>query len=133
MRNTTSALHAYHAVDVQGGVEAANPHQLVAMLINGALSRIATAKGHMQRGDLSEQGACIGRAISIIEGLQNSLDFDVKDDIVANLEALYDYIGRRLLLANIQRDERILDEVVSLLSEIKSAWDAIPVEERERH
>lgn len=129
--NSTNALEAYHTVGVHSGVEAANPHQLIAMLLDGALARIATAKGHMQRGEVGPRGECISRAISIVDGLQLSLNLDIEDEIVANLEALYDYIGRRLLLANAHRDEAILDEVTSLLEEIKSAWDAMPVEERE--
>jgi flagellar protein FliS len=57
-----------------------------------------------------------------------SLDHSVNTEMSENLENLYDYMNRRLLLANINNDEGTLDEVASLLKELKEAWDAIPSE-----
>ncbi len=42
-----------------------------------------------------------------------------------NFDALYAYMMRRLLEANLQNDDSILDEVSGLLRELKEAWDAI--------
>jgi flagellar protein FliS len=40
-----TALNLYKSVDVQGGVTDATPHQLIGMLLSGALDRVAAAKG----------------------------------------------------------------------------------------
>jgi flagellar protein FliS len=80
----------------------------------------------MQRGNIAEKGANISWAISIIEGMRASLDLDAGGDIARNLNDLYDYMGRRLLEANMRNDAKALDEVMSLLREIKTGWDAIP-------
>ena len=56
------------------------------------------------------------------------IDFVV---IRENLEGLYDYMNRRLLLANVKNDTEALDEVSGLLRELKEAWDAIPDPSRE--
>ena len=67
----------------------------------------------------------IGSAISIIEGLKASLDFEKGGEISKNLDALYEYINHILLQANIKSDESLLDEAGKLLSQIKMGWDSI--------
>ncbi|GAB4303244.1 MAG: flagellar export chaperone FliS [Thiohalomonadaceae bacterium] len=111
---------------VQTGVEAATPHRLVQMLMEGALEKMAAARGHMQRGNVAEKGAHISWAISIIEGMRASLDMEAGGEIARNLNDLYGYMGHRLLEANLRNDAKALDEVIALLREIKSGWDAIP-------
>jgi len=44
----------------------------------------------------------------------------------ANLSNLYDYMSRRLIMANIRNDESILDEIAILMLEVKAGWDVIP-------
>ena len=124
--NTNGALKAYRQVGVQNEVTLANPHRLVQMLLDGALDRIAIAKGHMARGEIAEKGGNISKAIAIVDGLRMSLDRESGGAIVNNLDELYEYMGRRLLQANVDDNPAFLDEVAALLGEIKSAWDAIP-------
>ncbi|NND61471.1 MAG: flagellar export chaperone FliS [Gammaproteobacteria bacterium] len=120
----------YREVSAQGGVAASDPHQLILLLMNGALDAIAVAKGHMRRGDVPQKGVSISRAISIIDGLRFSLDHEVGGDLVTNLDDLYLYMGQRLLQANIKDEPEWLDEVAALLREIKDAWEQIPPEAR---
>ena len=121
-----SALKSYGKVGVQAGGAYATPHRLITMLLEGALEKIAQAKGFMVRGEIPEKGSYISWAISIIEGLRISLDAEKGEDIAANLEALYDFMERRLVEANIQNSPEILDEVSGLLHTIKDAWTSIP-------
>ena len=46
------------------------------------------------------------------------------------MDNIYEYMERQLMQANLKNDTTIVDEVVSLLREIKTAWDSIPVEIR---
>ncbi len=57
--------------------------------------------------------------MSIIDGLRLSLDHSVDSSLSENLEGLYDYMNRRLLLANVKNDTEALDEVSGLLRELK--------------
>ena len=120
-----SALGQYNKMAVQGGIEAASPHRLIQMLIDGALEKVARAKGSMQRGEIREKGQQVGWAISILEGLKASLNKAEGGEIAQNLEDLYIYMERRLIEANRTNDTGILDEVTALLRQIKEAWDAI--------
>lgn len=126
LASTKSHVSHYNQVDRFSGVNEANPHRLVQMLMDGALGKIAMAKGLMVRNQVGKKGEVIGQAISIIGGLRSSLDMKSGGEIAANLDNLYEYMERQLIQANIKNDTELLDEVVDLLREIKSAWDSIP-------
>ncbi|GAA4082631.1 flagellar export chaperone FliS [Zhongshania borealis] len=120
------ATQAYASVGAQSSVAAASPHRLIQLLMDGALDRLSVAKGYMQRKEVQRKVVAIDRIMSIVDGLRMSLDHSVNAEMSENLESLYDYMNRRLLIANINNDEAALDEVASLLKELKEAWDAIP-------
>ncbi len=122
----TNAVNEYNKINIASGVEAADPHRLIQMLMHGALEKIAIAKGYLARGDISNKGVHISWAISIIEGLRASLNMDDGGEVAKNLEDMYEYMIRRLLRANLDNDLALLDEVSSLLLTIKSAWDGLP-------
>lgn len=122
--HTPTATNAYQTIGSTSSIDSASRERLVQMLLDGALERIAVARGHMQRNDVARKGEQIGKAISIVEGLHASLD-PAAGELSANLGDLYSYIASRLLAANLADDEALLDEAASLLREIKSAWDVI--------
>ena len=130
MKNNANNLAAnqYKTVDTVTGVDAATPHRLIHMVLDGALEQIAMAKGAMQRGEIKPKGYYITSACSIVLGLQGSLDMDAGGELASNLDNLYEYMVRRLMEAHLHNDQAGLDEVVSLLREIKLGWDAIPRE-----
>ena len=128
--NQMMALDQYKAVGVQSGMTDATPHQMITMLLDGALDRIASAKGAIARNEVARKGELLGSAIAIIDGMRASLDYNGGGEIAANLGSLYDYIERRLLEANTSDDTAVLDEVSGLLKEVKSGWDSIPADVR---
>lgn len=128
--NQMTALDQYKAVGVQSGITDATPHQMITMLLDGALDRIASAKGAIARNEVARKGELLGSAITIIDGMRASLDYNGGGEIAANLGSLYDYIERRLLEANALADVAILDEVGGLLKEVKSGWNSIPADVR---
>lgn len=125
MFSTNSAAAQYKRINTESALEHANPHQLIQMLMNGAIERLIQAKAAMQNGDIPLKGLLLGKATMIIGGLQNSLDPKHSPDLVDNLDALYDYMQRRLLEANIKNDPAMIDEVCNLMRTVKSAWDQI--------
>lgn len=122
------ALEGYGRGAVESEVNFASPHRIIQMLMEGALSKIATAKGCIARNDIAEKSRQITWGMNIIQGLRTSLDAQKGGEVAANLDALYEYMGRRLLEANVNNDVAILDEVSSLLMEVKAGWDNIPSE-----
>lgn len=126
--NARTALGAYKVTKNQAAIEDASPHQLIKMLLEGALERVATASGAMNRGEVAVSGEAIGKAIGIVDSLRVSLDREQGGHIADNLSALYDYMTRRLLEANATKDPDMLGEVAGLLREIKVAWDQVPAD-----
>ncbi|MCW8919374.1 MAG: flagellar export chaperone FliS [Gammaproteobacteria bacterium] len=120
-----NAMQQYKSTKVESAVFEASPHRLIGMLLEGAIERTMTAKLLLANGDVARKGEMIGWVISILEGLRASLDMSKGGEIADNLSALYDYMGRRLMEANLKSDPAILDEVVALLLEIKAGWEGI--------
>lgn len=117
----------YARVGMETTVLSASPHQLIAMLFDGAKSAIAMARHHMSEQRVAAKGHAISKAINIVEnGLKASLDAQAGGDagaaLVANLSSLYDYIVQRLMYANLRNDPLLLDEAARLLETIASAW-----------
>lgn len=125
MAKLHSAVKQYNQVGVASRVEAASPHRLIQMLMEGALEKIAMAKGYMMRQDTANKGSHVSWAISIVEGLRSSLDLSNGGEIAQNLDDLYDYMIRRLIRANMENNSDLLDEVTSLLRTIKASWDSM--------
>lgn len=122
-RNPTAA---YASVGIETSVATADPHKLILLLFEGAKAAILSARMNMELGNIAEKGRLISNAIDIItNGLKASLDFEKGGDLSLKLAALYDYMAQRLLWANLKNDPAALDEVMSLLGEIHSAWAEI--------
>jgi flagellar protein FliS len=119
-------LDAYRSTAVHSGVDAADPHRLVVMLMDGALERISAASGLMKHGGGVEKAQLLNRAVAIIDELRNSLNIKAGGAIAANLDSLYEYMCQRIMQANASNKPEWLDEVSRLLGEIRSAWLQLP-------
>jgi flagellar protein FliS len=122
----SSTLGAYQSVAAHGGVAAADPHRLIVMLMDGALDRIAQARGCIQHGATGDKNGLLSSAVAILDELRCSLDLKAGGSIAANL----DYLCRQLVKANLSNKAAILDEVTHLLNEIRNAWIALPADAR---
>ncbi|MDH4046651.1 MAG: flagellar export chaperone FliS [Gammaproteobacteria bacterium] len=120
-----TASKQYQQMSVRHEVETASPHRLIQLMMERAVTKIGIARGYMERNAVAEKGIHIGDAISIINGLQASLNHKPNSRLSGNFDALYDYMARRLLEANLNNQPDILNEVAGLMREMKEAWDAI--------
>lgn len=124
--NSRNAVHAYANVGLETGVVAANPHQLIVMLYEGAELAVRMAIKYLNEGDIAKKSIVISKASNIIqEGLRTALDHKHGGDIALQLDALYDYMNKRLMLAHINNQTAPLEEVLGLLRELHGAWQQI--------
>ncbi len=116
----------YKDVSASTSVEGASPHKLVSLLYQRVASEIAVARGAIVRNDIAGKGKAIGLAVRIIEeGLIAPLDMKAGGAIAINLRDLYEYLVRRLTLANVKSDDAMLKECSDLTDVLRSGWDAI--------
>jgi len=122
----------YRAVRNHGLVADASPARLVQIMFEQILAQLSTAQGCMQRiennlplNDVVTKGKTLGKAIRLIDQLNNTLDMERGQKIAENLRALYVYMLARLTLANVSNDAKIVAEVMSLVQKIKTGWDQI--------
>ena len=118
--------NAYSRVGVQTSVVDASPHKLIVLLYEGARKALAMARVAVESGDVAQKGKSITKAIGIIgSGLQDSLDLKAGGEIAGRLNALYDYMNRRLVEAALRADDKLIIEVDGLLANLEDAWKSI--------
>jgi flagellar secretion chaperone FliS len=120
-----TGLQEYQQNSVRAEVESASPHRLIQLMMGRVLTKISLARNCMEQELVADKGRHIGDAISLVDGLQASLNHKPDARLAGSFDALYDYMKRRLLEANLRNEIAALDEVSGLMQELKSAWDAI--------
>ena len=123
--NAMTAMRQYQSANNQAQAIEADPHRLMQMLMEGGLTRLAQARGAMERDQTALKGELLSKAIGIVGGLRQALDAQKGGEIAENLDRLYEYMTTRVMEANLKNDPAIIEEVSDLLREIKSGWDAI--------
>ncbi len=116
------------AVEMEERVDSITPHEVITLMLDGALERIEQAKLALDSGLEEEAGILLGKIVGIVNGLRGSLDLERGGEIAVNLQDLYDYIISRLSEAEVDTGKAILSETAGLLSELKAGWDGISIQ-----
>jgi flagellar secretion chaperone FliS len=106
----------------QAQTHTATPGQLVLMLYQGAVKFLVRARSEIEVGSIEGAHNNLIRAQNIIVELMTSLDMS-QGQIATDLYALYGYMYRRLLEANIRKDAKIVEEVTTMLRDLLPAWE----------
>jgi flagellar protein FliS len=114
-------IGAYRRADVF----TADPKRLVIMCYEKAISSLQMGREHYLSGDFESKAKNLQYFHDIVCELRNALDFQKGGSIALNLSSLYDYMSRAILEADIKRDMNTFDTVISMLEELKSAWEEI--------
>ncbi len=101
----------------------ADPKKLVLMCYEGAIDHLKIGKLKIIEKDYERWGKALSKAQDIINELLCALDFEKGGSIATGLDSLYNYMLRRLIHASVEDDIRAIDEVIGMLTELKSAWE----------
>lgn len=103
-------------------VQTATPGQLILMLYEGAVKFSKMAKRSINEKDMAGANKYLIKVQDIVTELMISLDMKSGGEISKNLYSLYDYMLTRLLDANMKKDEKIVDEVMEMIDDLREAW-----------
>ena len=81
-----SGAQQYKQVNVTSEALDADPHRLIQLLMEAALTRMAQAKGAMERNDMEAKASLLGRVTDILQTLQLNLDHNSGGEVAKNLE-----------------------------------------------
>jgi flagellar protein FliS len=126
MRLHFKAMESYGEGNNTSQAMVADKVELIQMLFDGLLDSLVTARGHIQRNAIEDKNKSLVRAGRIVIGLQGALDVDKGGDLARNLHELYSYVTRRLVYVNAHNDLAVLEEVQTLMGEIRQAWRDVP-------
>ncbi len=103
----------------------ASPQELRLLLYEGAIKFCNQAKTAMLSEDHEAGFNALMRAQKIVLELSTSLNHDVAPELCEKLSALYTYIYRLLVNANMQRQVKPVDEALDLLEYERQTWQML--------
>ena len=114
------ALHNPYQAYQSNAVTTASPGELTLMLYNGCLRFIKAARMAMENKEIEKKNENLIKAQNIISELRVTLNMEL--EVSKNMMAMYDYILRRLIEANMKNDTAILDEAEELVTGFRDTW-----------
>ena len=105
------------------GILTASPLELIVLLYDGCIKQIKLAKLHMEAGSYQDANRSLQRAQDIVTELSSSLDFQY--DISHELVAIYEFVLRSLMEVNATKETGPVDEIITILAELRDAWSAV--------
>ena len=115
------AAHAY----LQTQVTTTSPGDVLILLYDGAIKFLNRAKEGLAANDMAAKGIAISKTLDIINELDSTLNLDKGGDLAANLHNLYFFCSSRLVMANLKKDAKMIDEVIKVLGGLRSAYAEI--------
>ncbi|MEW6172115.1 MAG: flagellar export chaperone FliS [Bacillota bacterium] len=112
----TNPYQQYH----DNAILTADQGRLALFLFEGAARFARQAAGHIEGHDISAAHHALVRAQDIVEYLASTVNTEI--EVGQNLAALYDFIYRCLVEANISKDTGLIKEAVSFLDQLRDTW-----------
>jgi len=106
----------------QNIVETASPTRLVVMLYDGAIRFLSQALTAMQAGQHVQQSVLIGKALSIISHLHDTLDVETGSAFARSLTGIYTALLKTLTQANIEDQPKPVEDAIGVLRELRETW-----------
>lgn len=115
------AINSPNQIYQQNAVQTASPERLLLMLFDGAIRFMNQAKAFMEKHQLEQAHTNLVKAQGILTELKATLNMDY--EISHQLLPIYDFCYRRLVEANLQKSAEPIDEVLGLMTDLRSTWE----------
>jgi flagellar protein FliS len=115
---TTTAENPY----LRDAVLTASPEQLQLMLYDGAIRFATQAHDAIRRKDFETSFEKLTRAQNIILEMQGGLNYDINRPLCERMSAIYNFVYRKLVDANVNRDAAHIDDALKVLHVERETW-----------
>ena len=112
-----------YAAYANNKITTATPAELTLMLYEGAIKFCNIAIAGVEQKDIQKAHTNIMKAERIVDHLRVTLD--MKYPVAQDFERIYEYLTRRLVQANMQKDVAILEEVLMHLRSVRDTWKEV--------
>ncbi|MCC3145164.1 flagellar export chaperone FliS [Halanaerobium sp. Z-7514] len=106
----------------QTKVQTASQGELIIMLYEGCIKFLRFAKLNIEDEDHSQANENLIKAQNIVLELLSTLDGEKGGELAQNLAALYEFIYKRLVKANMKKDKEMIAEVETMLNQLLESW-----------
>ncbi len=110
---------------LRDAVLTANPEQLQLMLYDGAIRFASQGREALRVADYEASCDKLIRAQNIILEMQAGLNFDVNEELCRRVSAIYNFIYRKFVDANIQRSVQAVDDALRVLKIERETWQIL--------
>lgn len=115
----------HNAYKQNSGNTIISKEQLLLKLYAGSLNFIRLARRGMEEKNPKIKGENISKILAIMTELDCALDMETGGEMAENLSMLYRHIMYTLVNANIADDMEALDQVETIISEIKEGFEEV--------
>jgi len=102
-----------------------NPSKLILMCYEGAISSLKLARDNYLAGRFEAKAGALQKCLDILHELNAILDLEKGGECAVNLRSLYVYMTQALTEADLKRDIETMDQVITMLEELESAWKVV--------
>ena len=103
-------------------IETASQPQLLVMLFDAAVKKLHLARKAIEENNIERTHNELIKVQRIFSELMVALDFDIGGELSQQLFAIYDFVYRQLVQANIRRDIKLIDEVLPIVEDLREGW-----------
>lgn len=115
----------------ENSINSATPAELTLMLYNGAIKFTKLAKINMADKNIQEISVNLIKSQDIIDELNITLNMDY--EVSKELRSLYIFIKEKLVDANIQKDPKVLDDIIPIMEGMRDTWkEAIEIMKKQK-
>jgi flagellar secretion chaperone FliS len=105
-------------------IQTADQGRLILMCYDGAISFLKQAQKAHEEKNLGTMSEFLAKTQDILWELTNGLNYEA-GEIAYNLDALYNYMIRRIIDAQYHNNIEAVNEVINYIQELRESWQTI--------
>ncbi len=118
MPNAPQSYRAYH----QTSIGTADQLTLIIMLYEGLERFLKKAQVKIRENNIEEAHNYLVRSKDIVNELLSTLKVDQGGDVGQNLKELYLFLFKKIAEANIKKDAKIVNEILTTVTTLRRGW-----------